>query len=324
MQGGIVRRTFVAAVLLLAAVGPAGAEFPDRPLRILGGFAAGGTSDLVARIVAEAVSPLLGQRVVVENRTGASGMIAAEAMVRGAPQDGYTVYQCASLITVLPELPGMRLPIDPTTELLPIANVAHSSQAMAVKADAPWRTVADFVAAARARPGALTYASSGIGALSHLSGARLEQLAGIRMVHVPYRGAALGVVDVIGGRADTIITNLGDVVAQVRGGEMRLLGFADGMGSPLFPEVPQIGATVPGYAISGWFGICGPRGMPAEAVERWQRAIGAALQDAAWRRRLEENGLIPRFEDPAAFARTMQADRAVWRETIRAANIRVE
>jgi tripartite-type tricarboxylate transporter receptor subunit TctC len=309
------------AVLLL--VRPAAAEFPDRPLRILGGFAAGGTSDLVARIVAEAVSPGLGQRVVVENRTGASGMIAAEAMVR-APHDGYTVFQCASLVTVLPELPGMRLPVDTWQDMVPVANVAHSNQAMVVKASAPWRNVAEFIAAARARPGALTYASSGIGALSHLSGARLEQLAGIRMVHVRYRGAALGVVDVMGGRADTIITNLGDVVGQVRGGELRLLGFADGIGSPLFPDVPQIKATVPGYEISGWFGICGPRDMPAEALERWQRAIGQALAEPQWQRRLQENGLIPRFEDPAAFARTMQQDRQVWRETIRAANIRVE
>jgi tripartite-type tricarboxylate transporter receptor subunit TctC len=218
----------------------------------------------------------------------------------------------------------MRLPVDTWQDMVPVANVAHSNQAMVVKASAPWRNVAEFIAAARARPGALTYASSGIGALSHLSGARLEQLAGIRMVHVPYRGAALGVVDVMGGRADTIITNLGDVVGQVRGGELRLLGFADGIGSPLFPDVPQIKATVPGYEISGWFGICGPRDMPAEALEHWQRAIGQALAEPQWQRRLQENGLIPRFEDPAAFARTMQQDRQVWRETIRAANIRVE
>ncbi len=302
---------------------PARAQFPDHPLRILGGFAAGGTSDLVARMVAEMTTPLLGQRVVVENRTGASSMLAAEAMVRG-PHDGYTVFQCASLVTVLPELPGMRVPIDIFADLLPIANVAHSTQAMLVKADAPFRTVADFLAAARANPGQLTYGSSGIGSLSHLSGARLEQLGQIRLTHIPYRGAALALVDVMGGRTTTIITNLGDAVGQLRGGELRLLAFADALGSPRHPEVPLIRATVPGYEISGWFGICGPKDMPPAAVQAWQRAIGTGLAEPRWRERLAEYGLSPRFEDPAQFARTMQADRLVWRETIRAANIRAD
>jgi tripartite-type tricarboxylate transporter receptor subunit TctC len=195
---------------------------------------------------------------------------------------------------------------------------------MVVKADAPWRDVAAFLAEARAKPGTLTFASSGIGSLSHLSGARLSGLAGVELVHVPYRGAALGILDVIGGRTSTMITNLGDVVRQVQGGELRLLGFADGMGSPLFPDAPLIQATVPGYAISGWFGFCGPRGMPAEALRRWQEAIAAALREPSVQQRLLANGLTPRFEDSATFARTMQADRLVWRETIRAGNIRAE
>lgn len=321
------RPSLAAAALLLFAVmsGPAAAQapFPDRPPRILGGFAPGGTSDLVSRLLADAVSPLLGQRVVVENRTGAAGMIAAETMVRG-PADGYTIFQCASLVTVLPELPGARLTLDPFTDMVPVANAAHSSQAMVVKADAPWHDVAAFLAEARARPGALTYASSGIGSLSHLSGARLEGLAEVQLLHVPYRGAALGILDVIGGRTSAMITNLGDVVRQAQGGQLRLLGFADGLGSPLFPDAPLIKATVPGYEISGWFGFCGPRGMPAEALTRWQDAIGQALRDPAVQKRLLDNGLTPRFEDATAFGRTMQADRLVWRETIRAGNIRAE
>jgi tripartite-type tricarboxylate transporter receptor subunit TctC len=250
-------------------------------------------------------------------------MIAAEAMVRG-PADGYTLFQCASIVTVLPELPGMPLTIDPFTDMVPVANAAHSSQAMVVKADAPWRDVAAFLADARAHPGMLTYASSGIGSLSHLSGARLASLAGVELTHVPYRGAAVGILDVIGGRTSAMITNLGDVVRQVQGGELRLLGFADGLGSPVFPDAPLINATVPGYQISGWFGFCGPRGMPEEVQRRWQDAIEQALRDPALQRRLQANGLTPRFEDGATFARTMQADRLVWRETIRAGKIRAE
>ena len=170
----------------------------------------------------------------------------------------------------------------------------------------------------------MTYASSGVGAVPHLSGARFEQLAGVRLVHVPFRGAAPRVLEVMAGRVDTIITNLGDAAAQIRAGEMRLLAFTDGIGSPAFPGVPQIAADVPGYAVSGWFGFCAPRGTPEPVVARWVEAIRAASQDAAMQRRFAENGLVPRFEGLAEFARTVSADRAVWREVILAAGIRAE
>jgi tripartite-type tricarboxylate transporter receptor subunit TctC len=309
-------------VILLALALPAQAQ--ERPARILGGFAAGGTSDIVNRILAEAVAPTLGQRPVVEVRTGANGFIAAAEAARAAP-DGLTVVQCSTgLLTISPELPGASLPIDPARDLAPIANFAHSTQAMVVGAASPYRSVADVLAAARARPGTLTYASAGIGSVSHLSGARLEQLAGVQLVHVPYRGAAPGVLDVMTGRADLIITNLGDAAQQVRGGEMRLLAFADGIGSPAFPGVGQIGEAVPGYAVSGWFGFCAPRGTPEPLLARWAEAIRLATLDPATQRRLAENGLVPRFEAPAAFGQTIAADRATWREVIRGAGIRVE
>lgn len=299
-------------------------NLPDRPLRILGGFAAGGTSDIINRLLAEGVVPTLGQRPVVEVRTGANGFIAAGEAVRSGA-DGSSIVQCATgLMTITPELPGANMPIDPARDLIPIANFVHSSQVMVVAKDSPFRSVADVLAAARARPGTVTYASAGIGAVSHLSGARLEQLANIQMVHVPYRGAALGVLDVMAGRADLIITNLGDAAQQIRGGEMRLLAFADGIGSPAFPDAPQIGATVQGYAISGWFGFCAARGTPEAVVGRWAEAIRVAAADPATLRRFAESGLVARYEAPAEFSRTIAADRATWREVIRGANIRAE
>nr|WP_282572080.1 tripartite tricarboxylate transporter substrate binding protein [Roseomonas acroporae] len=309
-------------MLAAAAAAPA-AAFPDRPPRILGGFAAGGTSDIVNRLTAEAVAPSFGVRPVVDIRTGANGFIAAAEAARSAP-DGLTVVQCSTgLLTITPELPGAQLPIDPAQDLVPIANVAHSSQAMVVSSRSPYRSVGEFLAAARARPGTLTYASAGIGSVSHLSGARLARLGGLELVHVPYRGAAPGVLDVAAGRADTIITNLGDVVGQLGEG-LRLLAFADGIGSPRFPGVPQLGDSVPGYAVSGWFGLCGPRGLPAALAERWVAALRAGFADPALRQRLEENGLVLRLEDTATFARTIATDRRDWGEVIRAARIRVE
>ncbi|MBS7811565.1 Bug family tripartite tricarboxylate transporter substrate binding protein [Roseococcus pinisoli] len=316
------KRLLLAALLLS---GTALAQtFPDRPPRILGGFAAGGTSDLINRILAEGVFATLGHRPVVEVRTGANGFIAAAEAARSGA-DGYTIVQCATgVMTISPELPGANMAIDPARDLIPIANFAHSSQVMVVRQQSPFRTVADVLAAARARPGEVSYASAGIGAVSHLSGARLEQLAQVRMLHVPYRGAALGVLDVLAGRADLIITNLGDAAQQIRAGEMRLLAFADGIGSPAFPDTPQIGATVPGYAVSGWFGYCAGRGTPEAIVGRWAEAIRVAASDPVTLRRFAENGLVARYEAPAEFSRTIAADRVTWREVIQGANIRVE
>ena len=314
--------------LLLAALLVAGTAqaqgLPDRPLRVLGGFAAGGTSDLINRLLAEGAATTLGQRPVVEVRTGANGFIAAAEAVRSGA-DGSSIVQCATgVMTITPEPPGANMPVDPSRDLIPIANFVHSSQVMVVGKDSPFRSVAEVVAAARARPGTITYASAGIGSVSHLSGARLEQLANVAMLHVPYRGAALGVLDVMAGRADLIITNLGDAAQQIRGGEIRLLAFADGIGSPAFPNAPQIGATVPGYAVSGWFGYCAARGTPEAAIGRWAEAVRAAAEDPATLRRFAESGLVARYEAPADFSRTIAADRATWREVIRGANIRVE
>lgn len=319
------RRGMVAALLgatLLA--GPAFGQPADRPLRIIAGYAPGGTSDITARLVAEGVAATLGQRPVVENRTGGNGFIAAEAVVRG-PTDGSTVLQCPmGNMTISPEMPGMHIPIDVGRDLIPIANVARSSYAVVVGARSPYRSMEDFLAAARTRPGALTYASAGAGTAQHLSGERLKAMARIDILHVPYRGAAPAALDIIAGRADLLITNLGDVIRQIQGGEMRLLAMGDAEGWPDFPDAPRLPALVPGLQVLGWFGICGPRGMPQEAVARWAEAIRAALQDATLRRRLLDNGLAPGFEDPASFGRTIARDRAVWGEAIRAAGIRAE
>jgi tripartite-type tricarboxylate transporter receptor subunit TctC len=310
------------AFLLFGASLPA-AAFPDQQVRILGGFAAGGTSDIVNRLVAEAVAPSFGQRPVVEVRTGANGFIAADAAARSQP-NGHTVVQCSTgMMTVSPQLPGAQLPIDPAQDLVPIVNIVHSTQAMVVSARSPHRSVADVLAAARAKPGSISYASAGIGSVSHLSGARFAQLGQLDLVHVPYRGAAPGVLDVAAGRADLIITNLGDVAGQLGEG-LRLLAFADGIGSPRFPDAGQVSDALPGYAVSGWFGLCGPRGMPQEAIARWAEAIRKGFADAALQQRLQENGLTLRFEEPDAFARTIDQDRRLWGEVIRAARITLD
>ena len=313
-------RLLTAALLALAPLAHA-QTIPGQP-RILSGFAPGGTSDLTSRFIAEGIGTSLGQRVVVENRTGANGFIAAEAVVRG-PADGATLWQCATGgMTISPELPGAVLPIDPRTDLVPVANIAISSYGVVTGARSPYRTLGEVVAAARARPGTISYGSAGVGSAQHLSGARMEVMAGIEMVHVPYRGAALAAVDVIAGRADLLITNLGDVIRQIQGGDLRLLALADAQGVPEFANAPRLSDTVPGLEVIGWFGLCGPRNMSLETIRAWSGAVERALQDPALQRRFLDNGLTPHFEGPDSFAARIARERQAWGDVIRRANIR--
>lgn len=312
--------------LLLAAVAASLLAFPamaqERTVRIISGFAPGGTGDMMARLIAEYVSPLMGARGVVENRTGANGLIGAEVVARAAP-DGNTVLQCPmGGMTITPNLPGAAMPIDPRTELTGVANVALSTYALVVAARGPHQDVAGLLAAARARPGGLTYASAGVGSAQHLSGELLKARAGLDIVHVPYRGATPAIVDILGGRTDFMITNLGDVMRHITGGELRLLAIGDDAGSPLFPNARPISAYVPGLQMAGWFGICGPRAMNEESLARWSDATRRALENPQFRERLLANGLTPNFEDSRAFSARIAADLQSWGEVIRAAGVR--
>jgi tripartite-type tricarboxylate transporter receptor subunit TctC len=319
-------KALIGAVLLGATTlaAPALAQPADRPLRIIAGYSPGGTSDIVARVVAEGVGTRLGHRPVVENRTGANGFIAAEAVVRG-PTDGSVVLQCPmGNMTISPEMPGMHIPIDVAHDLIPIANVVRASYAVVTSARGPYHSLQELIAAARARPGALSYGSAGNGTAQHLSAERLKQMAGIDMVHVSYRGAAPAALDVMAGRADLLITNLGDVIRQIKGGELRLLAMGDAEGWPDFPDAQRLPQLVPGLEVAGWFGICGPRGMPEAAVAAWATAIRAALEDPTVRKRLLDSGLTPYFEDAETFGRTIARDRRMWREAIRAAGVQAD
>lgn len=314
------RRILLAALMAATLALPAMAQ--DRTIRVISGYAAGGTGDLMARLIAEYVVPLMGARGVVENRTGANGLIGAEVVARAAP-DGMTVLQCPmGTMTITPNLPGVSMPIDPRTDLAGVANVALSTYALVVAANGPYRDMAGLLAAARARPGALTYASAGVGSAQHLSGELLKGRAALDIAHAPYRGATPAIVDILGGRVDFMITNLGDVTRQIQGGELRLLALGDDGGSPLFPQARPLSAFVPGVQMAGWFGICGPRGMSEESLARWSDATRRALENATFRERLLANGLTPRFEDTRSFNARMAEDLRSWGDVIRAAGVR--
>ncbi len=314
----------LASVIFLAAALAWPAAAQERSVRVVSGAAAGGSSDFVSRLVAEAVGPLLGARAVVENRTGVNGAIAAAEVARSAP-DGTTVFTCPmSTMAITPQLVGANLPVDPGAELAPIATVALSSYGFVVAANGPYRGVPDVLEEARRRPGQVTFASAGVGSAQHLSGELLQQRTGTRMAHVPYRGASPAVVDILGGRTDFMMTNMADITRQVQDGALRLLAIGDDGGSPLFPEVPPLSRLIPGFNVVGWFGLCGPKGMAPEALRRWEEAVRRAMADPALVRRMAEGGLTPRFEDAETLTRRLEADRRQWREVIRAVNLRAE
>lgn len=314
------RRTLLGAAAAALLALPAMAQ--ERTVRVISGFAPGGAGDLMARLIAEYVPPQMGARGVVENRTGANGLIGAEVVARSAP-DGMTVLQCPmGSMTITPNLPGASLPVDPRTEMTGVANVALSTYALVVAARGPHQDVPGLLAAARARPGGLTYASAGVGSAQHLSVELLKARTGLDIAHVPYRGAAIAIVDILGGRVDFMITNLGDVMRQITGGELRLLALGDDAGSPLFPNARPISAFVPGLQMAGWFGICGPRGMNAESLARWSEATRKALENPTFRERLLANGLTPQFEDTGTFNARIASDLRSWGEVIRAAGVR--
>jgi len=297
------------------------AAFPEKSPRIVSGYAAGGASDLISRFIAEAVSPILGQRVVVENRPGVNGVIGAEVVARSTP-DGYSIFQCPmSTLSITPQLIGASVPLDPGLELFPISNMTLSSYGLVVAAASPHKSMADILAAARAKPGQITFASPGPGSAQHLSGELLKRLAKVDMQHIAYKGAAPATVDIMGGRIDFMITNLGDVGRQVQAGQLRLLAQGDPSRFPLFPDLPRIADTVPGFEITGWFGICGPKGLAAEVVMRWDDAIRQSMQDPVVAKRMQDAGFTPFYEGPAAFAKRLEADRLRWREVIQAGNV---
>jgi tripartite-type tricarboxylate transporter receptor subunit TctC len=298
--------------------------FPTKPIRMFYGFAPGGSGDLAARLLADVATRTLGQQVIVENRTGANGMIAAEAAAKSTP-DGYSVLYCTTgNMTIITELPGTKLAVNPATELVGLSQMLRSTFGLVVGKDSPWKTTQDIIDAARAKPGTVSYASPGVGSVQHLSGELLSQKAGIKMIHVPYRGSQAAIPDLASGLTGFSITNLGDTIPHIRQGTLRLIALGDPLGRQFFPDAPMIGDVVPGFETYAWFGLCGPVGLPPAVVKRWEEAVKASVEDPTVSKKLLDNGMVPAFADSAALTKTMEENRRGYREVIRAAGIKVE
>ncbi len=319
------RRHLLALLPALAAprLGHAQSDYPNRPIRIIVGFAAGGGTDLTTRALQPKMQALLGQPIVVDNRPGAGGNIATEQVVRAAP-DGYTLLMgTIAALAINPTLYG-NLPFDPATDLTPISQSGSILNVLVVPVDRPWRSVPELIAAAKARPDTLSYASSGVGGAGHLAGALFDQMAGIRTVHVPYRGGGPLMTDLVGGKVDFSFATAPTAIPQIQGGRLRALGVPTLRRSPLLPDAPTIAETLPGYEVGNWYALVGPRGLPEPVVQKLGDAIRATLADGEVRRHLAGHGVEPTPSTPAELARFIREETAKWAPIIRASGARAE
>lgn len=316
------RRTALAATLAGLAARPAWA-FPEHPVRIVVPFGPGGFADLIARQLAEPLGQRLGQPVVVENRPGAGGNIAAEVVVRSAP-DGHTVILGGQGLTSINPALYSRLPFDPEKDLTVVGFIAEVPNLALGGPATPGGSLAGLIAAANASPGALSYGSVGAGSVTHLAAAMLCAAAGIRMEHIPYRNAGAAQSDLIAGRIHLLFESAGSALGLIRGGQLRGLGVAGPRRLASLPDVPAIAELLPGYEAIGWYGLLAPAGVPAPALAKLRTELAAAVASPAFTTFLAARAAEPMRVTPDQGAAFLAADRRRWGEAVRASGARVE
>jgi tripartite-type tricarboxylate transporter receptor subunit TctC len=291
-------------------------------VRIVVGFAAGGAGDIAARLMGQWLSERLGQQFVVENRPGGNGNIAAEAGVR-APADGYALLMVSSANAANAALYD-KLSFNFIRDIAPVASIIGAPYVMAVNPTVPAKTVPEFIAYAKANPGKLSMASVGIGSGTHLAGELFKIMAGVDMVHVPYRGGAPALTDLIGGQVQVMFVGPAVAIDHLKSGRLRALAVTSGTRWQGLPDVPTVGDVLPGYEVSSWFGIGAPKSTPAQIVDKLNQAINAGLADAKLNARLAELGGTAMIGSPADFGKFMAEEAEKWGHVIRAANIKPE
>ena len=291
-------------------------------MRLVVGFAPGGSTDIAARIIGQWLSARLGQSIVIENRPGAGTNIATETVVKTAP-DGYTLLMIGVSSTINATLYD-KLPFVFLRDIAPVAGIERQTQIVLAHPSLPAKTITELIALAKADPGKITMASAGIGSIGHLAGELLKMMAGVDIVHVPYRGAAPALTDLLGGQVQTSITGLAGSLAQVRSGKLRALAVTAATRSAILPDVPSVGEFVAGYEANDWFGVGAPRATPPAIVDQLNQAIAAALADPDVIARFAALGGTPLVLTPAAFAKLLADETEKWGKVVRAANIKPE
>ena len=296
--------------------------YPARPVRIVVGTAAGSPQDVLSRLMGHWLSERLGQPFVIDNRVGAATNIATEAVVR-APADGYTLLSVGSSVAINATL-YEKLSFNFIRDIAPVASFVHQAQMVVAHPSIPARTIPELIAHAKANPGKLNFASSGIGTGNHMAGELFKMLAGVDIVHVPYRGAGPAATDLLAGQVQLMFVSPVVTIEHINTGKLRLLAVTTATRSETLPDIPAVAEFVPGYESTAWFGICAPRNTPAEIVDKLNKDINAGLADPKTRARFADLGGGMVASSPAEFGKLIAEETDKWGKVIRAANIKAE
>ena len=296
--------------------------YPSRPVRIIVGFSAGGVNDTLARLIGQWLSERLGQPFIIENRPGAGGNVGTEAVVR-SPADGYTLLLVQTPNAINATLYD-KLNYNFIRDIAPVSSISLEPQVVVVNPSVPAKTVPEFIAYAKANPSQLNFASAGNGVAGHLAGELFKMMTGISMVHVPYRGGAPAVTDLLGGQVQVMFLVISASIEHIKAGKLRPLAVTSAARSEALPDVPTVGEFVPGYESSVWFGVGAPKNTPAEIVDKLNKEINTGLADPAIKARLDRLGITVFAGSPAGFGKFIAEETEKWGKVIRTANIKPE
>lgn len=311
------------AFLLILAGGSAWAQgYPNKPVRMIVPFPPGGATDIVARVVAQKLSDVWGQSVVVENRSGAGGNIGGEVVARSAP-DGYTLFMTSgSIVTANPYI-YKKMAFDPAKDLLPITNVASGPQVIVVNPSFPAKTLKEFIDLARAKPGTLNYGHAGIGTQTHLAAENFLDAANLNIAAIPYKGEGPAMSDLIANQINMVTANIAGAIGAINHGNLRALAVTGKERSPQLPNVPTVAETLPGFENIGWFGLMAPAGTPKEVIDKVYRDTAKILDTTEIRARFYVLGMVPVGNTPDQFAKAIREESARWARVVRERKISV-
>jgi tripartite-type tricarboxylate transporter receptor subunit TctC len=299
-----------------------GQAYPSRPVRIVVGTSAGGGIDIAARLIAQALSERVGQQFYVENKVGAGTNTGAEMVIR-SPADGYTLFLVSAANAINATL-YQKLNFNFIRDMAPVAGIARVPQVMEVHPSVPAKTVAEFIAYAKANPGKLNMASAGIGSVQQVGGELFKMMSGVNMLHVAYKGAGPAMIDLLAGQVQVMFDTMPSSIQQIKGGKLRALAVTTTSRSEALPELPTVADVVPGYESSQWYGLTAPRETPAEVIDKLNKEVNGALADPKFKMRLAEIGGTPLAGSPADFGKLIAEDTEKWSKVVKFSGAKVE
>ena len=318
----IIKKLYFVVALIMGATTPLHAAYPDRPIKLVVPFSPGGGTDSIARGLAAGMSQVLGQSVIIDNKPGAGTVIGSDAVAKSAP-DGYTLVVATFAHAVNPSLIA-KLPFDTEKAFAPVVMIARGPNVLVVRADSPLKSVKDLVDAAKQDPAKLSYASQGNGTSAHLAGEMFENIAQVKLTHVPYRGAGPAMTDLLGGQVDMMFATAAAVSPHIASGKLRALGVTSSERSPVLKSIPAISETVKGYSVESWYALFAPAGTTPEVISKLNAAVKQAAQTSEFRGKLEPEGLQVSTGTPQDLEAYVKREEMRWRKVVKENNIKVD